>query len=87
MNILKAFEYCIRRRTGTGAAAVADDVPVEAVCSVGALEYCGKLRVADTSLLASGAHASWADAHLHDVGAGEEQLLYHLRGHHVPGLL
>ena len=65
--------------------AVADDVPVEAVRGVGALEERGQLRVPDTRLPTGRADAARPDADLHDVRAAEEELLGHLGGHDVAG--
>ncbi len=63
-----------------------DDVAVEAVGGVGALEHGRELRVADASLLAGGADRARADPDLDYVGAGEDELLDHLAGDHVARL-
>mmetsp|Transcript_29050 Transcript_29050/g.52622 ORF Transcript_29050/g.52622 Transcript_29050/m.52622 type:complete len:206 (+) Transcript_29050:919-1536(+) len=52
---------------------------------VRALNHRGELGVAHAGLLARGAHGARADAHLHNVGAAEDELLGHLVGDHVPG--
>eukprot|EP00968_Pinguiococcus_pyrenoidosus_P010584 scaffold842_cov227-Pinguiococcus_pyrenoidosus.AAC.11 len=68
---------------GASAAAVADDVAVEPVSGVGALDDGAQLWVPHAGLEAGGADGARADAHLDDVGAGEEQLFHHLAGDDV----
>ena len=53
---------------------------------VRALQHRRQLRVPHPRLLPGGADGSRADAHLDDVGPGEDQGLGHLAGHHVAGL-
>ncbi len=50
---------------------------------IGTLYDGGELRIADAGLDPGGADRARAYAHLDDVGAGEDQLLHHLAGHHV----
>lgn len=68
-----------------GTSSVAHHVSVESVSSVGALQNRTELRVADSSLLAGGAHGSWSDSNLDDVGARNDELLDHLSGNDVSG--
>ena len=69
----------------TSAASIRDDVTSQAVGSVRALQHSRQLRVAHPGLLPGCANRARADPDLDDVGAGEDQLLHHLPGHHVAG--
>mmetsp|Transcript_43943 Transcript_43943/g.138109 ORF Transcript_43943/g.138109 Transcript_43943/m.138109 type:complete len:284 (-) Transcript_43943:124-975(-) len=70
---------------GAGAAAVSDNVAVEAVRRVSALYDGRELRVADAGLVARRAHRAGADTHLDGVRPREQQLLHHLARHDVAG--
>ena len=63
-----------------------NDMGGEAVGIVSTLHDGRELWVADPSLLAGGAHGARADPDLDDIGAGEDQGLYHVACHHVARL-
>ena len=65
------------------AASVADHVSPQSVCGVRALQNSRELGVTDTCLFAGRADTTGTDTHLDNIGAGQNQLLHHLAGHHV----
>ena len=50
---------------------------------IGTFDNGGQLRIPNAGFDARGAYGARANAHFHDVGTREDQLLTHFTGHHV----
>ncbi len=66
-----------------GAAAIADDLPTQAVCSIRTLDNGGKLRVAHAGFHTCGANGARTDTDLNDICASQNQLFAHFAGHDI----
>src|SRR5690606_27231828 len=65
------------------ATAITDNLTAQAVRSIRTFDDRRKLRITHTGFHASGAHGTRANAHLHDIGARENQFFTHFAGDHV----
>jgi acyl-CoA reductase-like NAD-dependent aldehyde dehydrogenase len=66
-----------------GAAAVADDLPTEAMRRIGTLDHGRELWITDTRFNACSADRTRADTDFYNISAREDQLFTHLTGHYV----